>query len=369
MRVLVIGPLPPPLGGIATFVDELLRTNFPPDVHVSLLDTRRPTREHDALRWMGTAIRTPGRLLFAIARQNPAVLDVHSSYGMSFWEKGALALIARSLGIPTVFHLHGSRFDAFFENSSMLGKAAIRRILSSCDRVVVLSESWKDFAVRAIPVEARRVTVIANGVTLPDLRARRSLVDVRITLLGVIDERKGILELVNAAGMLQPQGLRARYQVAGPVDAELKQRVCDIASQLLVNDLFEWIGPVSGRRKQDVLDSSDIVVVPSHAEGMPMVLLEAMASGLPVIASSVGAIPEVIDHDRNGLLIPPKDPSALAHALERLILSPELRERLGAAARVEVEKRFTFAHTTRALLDVWRDVARRTNASPLPVDS
>jgi glycosyltransferase involved in cell wall biosynthesis len=113
---------------------------------------------------------------------------------------------------------------------------------------------------------------------------------------------------------------------------------------------FEFLGEVDRDQVATLLAEADMLVLPSRDEGLPLVLIEAMAAGLPTIASAgVGAIPEVVLHGETGLLVPPGDVTALAHAIETLSVDQALRRRMGAAARARCERRYSLASWTEGL--------------------
>ena len=116
-----------------------------------------------------------------------------------------------------------------------------------------------------------------------------------------------------------------------------------------------------GQRRDvpDLLNAMDIFVLPSYSEGLSLALLEAMAAGLPVIATAVGGLPEVVTDGDNGLLIPPRDAAALAGALERLLADPALAQRLGANAREHVREHFSLDRLGREINEIYGELVEK----------
>ena len=115
----------------------------------------------------------------------------------------------------------------------------------------------------------------------------------------------------------------------------------------------------------ELLAAADLFVLSSRSEGLPLSILEAMAAGLPVVASDVGGVPELVVDGETGLLVPPGDPHALAAAIDRLLDDPDLRRRLGAAGRLRVSEQFDLESTQRAHLDLYRTLLADAGL-PLP---
>ena len=227
--------------------------------------------------------------------------------------------LARRLGIPYAVKVHGS--DLNVQAEFPLRRRQIRSALRGAGAVLTVSRALADKAV-AIGAVAARTRVIYNGVdstlfapgSRTQSRERLGLpADAPVLLyVGNLKDSKGCLDLLEAFPALlaaQPQA-RLIYVGAGPCRTELLQR----AAVPACGDRVTLVGAVAHDALGDWFRAADLLCLPSHNEGVPNVVLEAMACGTPVVASRVGGIPEVLP-DYAGLLVPPRDPAALAAAL------------------------------------------------------
>ncbi|HSL65851.1 MAG TPA: glycosyltransferase family 4 protein, partial [Gaiellaceae bacterium] len=220
---------------------------------------------------------------------------------------GAVAALARTRFVVT---LHGSGTAGRLSDLELARRAPrlVRAILQRAETVICVSEALGEMA-RAHG--ARDVRVIPNGVTLPD-RATPEPAEPSILYAGRLSPEKGIADLVDAA-----RGLP--LVVAG--DGPLRHLVPDA------------LGFVPHDELERLYDEAAVVVLPSHREGLPLAVLEAMAHGRPVVATRVGGIPELVEDGVTGLLVEPGDRAGLRAALERVLADADLRRRLGAEAR------------------------------------
>jgi glycosyltransferase involved in cell wall biosynthesis len=172
--------------------------------------------------------------------------------------------------------------------------------------------------------------------------------------MGLLGARKGSLLLIEALSRLDPS-LAWRATIAGNGDVEghveLSKRL-GVASRV---NLPGWLGSAEVDRL--ILDA-DVVVLPSFAENLPMVIIEAFAQGVPVIASPVGAVAEVVEDGVTGLLTPAGDVGALASAIQKLIETPDLRHSMGAAALQSHRLRFELSGYIERLVEIWRQSAK-----------
>jgi glycosyltransferase involved in cell wall biosynthesis len=227
---------------------------------------------------------------------------------------------ARALGVPMVHHVHGSTLAVWPGRIRNLVTTATERLsLVRVGGVIVVS---RDMAreIRRLGVPARRIFLAPNGVpgpaTLPE-RARPSG-EWTIGTLARLRPGKGLEPLLEALALLRADGVPARLRVAGAFETEAYEAtVRGTMRRLGLEPIVEWRG-----FRADVaaeLRAMDLFVLPSLTEGLPMSLLEAMAAGVPVVASRVGGVPEVLRPGIDGLLVPPGDPPALAAAVARVV--------------------------------------------------
>jgi glycosyltransferase involved in cell wall biosynthesis len=265
-----------------------------------------------------------------------------------------IGAIARFFRLPHVVHLHGIDFREFWAGAGPMLANAISKLFEGSNRIVVMGRFWSDVITERLPHVADRVVIIPNATPIPDV-ARTAPHDhrVRITFLGKVGARKGTPHLINALVALRE---RDDWKAVIAGDGDVAEAKAALRRHGLT-DRVEVPGWLDLNGRNELLGKTDILVLPSLAENLPMAVMEALAMGLAVITTPVGAIPEVIESERNGVLVPPGDEPALASALARLIGDGALRARLGAAARKDIEERFDFEVYVRRLTTVWQAAA------------
>jgi glycosyltransferase involved in cell wall biosynthesis len=287
------------------------------------------------------------RFAVSLARDRHAVVHVHGASRASFWRKAAFMSVALCAGCPMIFHLHGGGFARFYgQECGPLRKRIVRFFLERAARVIVLSEQWRAWMTQTM--RARVVCVPNPMMQCPEPAAPEAREGV--LFLGRLEREKGIFELLDAMAALLPEHPALRLVCAGEGDAAGVARYANERGVAHAVELAGWVGP---EKKRALLARAAVFALPSHAEGMPVSLLEAMAAGLPTIASSVGGIPDVIADGVNGMLVPPRDSATLARVLRRLLADPASRRRMGAAARETIGLRFDADRVIARLEDVY----------------
>jgi glycosyltransferase involved in cell wall biosynthesis len=219
------------------------------------------------------------------------------------------------------------------------GLLALQRAAYSCAHLVIANSRAGAVRLMEERVPAHKIAVIPNGLDL-EVHQRRSTERLprRVAVVANLRPGKGHDTLIDAAVEVLRCQPDATFEVIG--DGSERERLIAQADRRQVRRAFTFVG-----QRDDVparLADADIFVLPSMSEALPNAVLEAMAAGLPVVASDVGGIPELISHDRTGLLVPPADTAALAAALLRVMNETGLAPRLGEAARVAAETHYSF---------------------------
>ena len=234
-----------------------------------------------------------------------------------------------------------------------------RRVAPRLPHVITVSRSSEDDIVRELAVDRRRITRVPVGIDPDVFRPYADVARVpgRIVTTASADvPMKGLAILLEAVAKLRTERA-VELVVVG------KRRRGGSTDQLLARfELEDAVRFVSGLPQVELarlLGSAEVAAVPSLYEGFSLPAIEAMASGTPLVATTGGALPEVVGEDGvHGLLVPPGDAGALAAALGRVLDSADLRERLGEAARRRVLERFTWARTAAATVEVYREAIR-----------
>jgi len=288
------------------------------------------------------------------------LLHINVAGGGSAYRKAILAFWARQLGIPYVVHLHGSRFRETWPTSTPVLRQLLNRLFSGSQRILVLGKVWADYIVEGLPTVAGKLCILPNATRSRAERPTRAdpAAPAHVVFMGLLGARKGSLLLIEALSRLDPSlAWRATIAGNGDVDGHV-----ELAKRLGVSSRVKlpgWLGPTEV--DQLILDA-DVLVLPSFAENLPMVIIEAFAQGVPVIASPVGAVAEVVEDGVTGLLTPVGDVGALTAAIQKLVQSPDLRRTMGAAALQSHRTRFELSGYIERLVEIWRQSAKRPQA-------
>lgn len=343
-RVLMVGTALGGRGGIASVVEVLRADGLFEREGIAYVATHA---EGSRLDKLGSALRGLWRTGLACLGPGarPAIVHVHAGSHASFLRKSLVLLMARRGGARTVFHLHGGGFRRYaLVEAGPLLRRWIRHTLESSSRVIALSPGWAAWVRECAP--QARVEVVPNpvadpvsnpaGPTLPTARERAEAG--RILFLGRLDAAKGVDELLQACAGLAARHPRLRLVLGGSGDLEWVRRR---AGELGVAGRVETPGWLDATARDAQLARAWLFCLPSHAEGLPMSVLEAMAAGVPVVATSVGGIPEALADGERGLLVPARDAAALAGAIGRLLDDSQLHARLACAARAAIERHYS----------------------------
>jgi glycosyltransferase involved in cell wall biosynthesis len=274
-------------------------------------------------------------------------------------------LLCRALGINAVNAISGLGFSYIAQGlkaylrRAMLNFAYSSAVKGRCSRVVVQNEDDRDFFKRELGVSAKQLIMIkGSGVDLPLFDPNRpSAMPSLVVLPARMLVDKGLLEFVEAARILKSKGHTARFALVGGLDPEnpaglSQQQIDELTSDGAVE---HW-----GHRSDipEVLAAAKIVCLPSYREGLPKVLLEAAAAGRAIVTTDVPGCREVVRQGDNGLLVPPRDATALSNALEVLLKDTERCSQMGRRGRAIVEEQFSLERVVDQTMKVYEDILR-----------
>lgn len=351
LRVALWAPLPPPVGGISRWTVRFREAAPRHGLEVRVIDVAPPVDtvdERSRFDWgrLPVATRALRELRGVLREERPDVVHVTSSL---FWAtpRDGLALWAcRRAGVPAILNLRSSsQLVAWREGLGGLRRRALDRTLGLADAVVVLSRELEAYLAGALP--GLRVERIGNMVddaerlaqpdepVLPERRAA-----CRVLFVGFRMPKKGLRELAEAVlGLPECELVVVGGPGGGAIDAQANRRMEQALARLRQTGRLVETGALAPERVSRAYHEADVFALPTHREGFPNTLLEAMAAGLPCVACPVGAVPEMLEDDC-GVRVPVGDADALRESLRRLAADPERRAQLGRRARARSQERY-----------------------------
>ena len=338
-ELLIVGRQGP--GGIGQYISEQ-RRHLDDRLHVTA--HRSGAFDTDGvLAFVRSLLVILRNMLTYTMRSPPDIVHVHSSHRFSFYRAGYYVLFSKYVWRrPVIFHVHGSSFDVFVSTESRLVRWYQSLVFDAADEIVVLSEYWKETLSKH--TGETRLTVIPNAVDAADYTPAFDGGVPHVVAVSNQLPRKGVVEFAAAIEDLMERDLDFRVTIAGK--GPLSKHSERLAATY---DDVTYLGYVSEGKKHELLGAGSIFVLPSHAEGLPIAMLEAMAAGNAIVSTTVGAIPEVIDDER-GLLVAPRDADALADALAELVADPDRVAAMGEANRQAATDEYAWETVAEELL-------------------
>ena len=340
--VLIISSLGPKpyVGGIENVIETLLNSKLKNKFNFFIFDTyRKPDPSRKFLKKLIFASLLPFYCALSIKKNQPEIIHIHFCSKTDFIKHSICLFTSKLFSKSTVFHLHGGTFDTFYNHTNSFYKFFIRFVLKQPDALIALSKYWKSFLVSLSG--KNNIYILPNPVDCAALNKntidsnqtlRRSVV-----LLGSLGKRKGHYDVLKAAPLVFIENPDVQFFFAGQEeDIGCLKALESIAKKEGISCNVHFLGPVSGEPKKQLIKNAGVIILPSHGENMPISVLEGMAAGKPVIASRVGAIPEVIIDGACGLLIDAGDWKSLADNLNLCFKNPELANKLGKEAQARV---------------------------------
>jgi glycosyltransferase involved in cell wall biosynthesis len=348
-RVLIVGAFPGPgstiVGGIVTTCKTLLESEFPRNFDLILIDSTQTSNPPPGLVLrLFKALQRVFKYCSSLLLKRPDAVLLFTAIGASVAEKGLMAWIARLMNIPALMFPRGAelidvvrskRWHRFWVVPAMRGAAYF----------LCQGPAWHRFAVSDLGFRPSKAEIIHNWSASADLlriganRSKSSASSViRVLFLGWLEKEKGIFELLDACEQLAPR-FEFMLSVAGRGHAEAEAK--RFVQECNLNSRVDFVGWVHDAEKMRLLEESDILVLPSWAEGFPNAVIEAMSAKVSVIVTSVGNVPDLLRNREHALIIPPKNVDALRDTLKELFVNREFRDQLAEKGHVFARDTFS----------------------------
>lgn len=371
----MIGPKPPQIGGIESVMDDLLRSDLDQRCELFHLDISKPKsrgfKQFDSVTGYARSFKRPFivsfysfgysvkyffKILWRLASKGDQIVHLHSSAYMSFWEKCLFLDLAKLFGKKVVVHMHGSSFDSFVDNSRGLQRRALLYHLRRFDCVIALSQFWQDYFRKYVPAE--RIVQIENRIRVQDYQLPGAVKTPfpSMVFLGEVCQRKGIYDLLETLPKLLIDFPDLHFYIVGPGEQEQVRQIL-INSGLQAHATLP--GPQFGREKLPWLHQAWCFTLPSYAEVFPVSIVEAMACGLPVVASFTGGIPDIVQDGVNGFLAPAGDIQGLQQALTAVLANPQKAAAMGRANLVKANEQYDISLSIRDLVRLYENLQSR----------
>lgn len=313
-RVLMIGNDSSVKGGITSVITQMLNFDWgKKNIEMTFIPSYKG----------GNAIFKSLYFMHAFAKivcislwKKPDIVHIHMSYKGSFSRKYVLNKWFSLLNIPVIIHLHGSEFKKWYDSVSSKKQSQIRLLLRECDSTIVLGEKWKEI-IKEVESNCKTI-VVENSIAIPEYTTKWDSEVCRFLFMGVLIKRKGVHDLIEAVKKIAEHYPEKKYvfEIVGAGEEETSLKA--LVEKYNLQSYFEFTGWVMGEKKEECYKRSNVMILPSYNEGLPISILEAISYGIPVIATDVGDISSAVHDGENGYLFQPGDVSALTSAILKI---------------------------------------------------
>lgn len=364
LRVLLCTPLPPPYGGVATWSTEILDSKLVEQFEVQVVDIAPRTEGDQRSRFRPSraahSVWVLGEFVRQLIQFKPQIVHCSTSYRWGLARDLPMALLAKASGAKTILHTHGGDFHRFLERLSEPLLSLVVESLRLLDCIVVLTYEVKTALeneyclanVMCIPnfIDTSRFEpeMVKNGKKI----AHKD--DLEAVFIGWMIEAKGIFDAVRV--LARVPGWNVTFVGPKPND-DTEYRLMALARELNVATRMTVLSAVPRADIPAILHRADLFLLPSHREGFPISVLEAMAAGVPVVATDVGAVREMIIHDVTGFVVPLGNLDKMADAIQVLVKDPVLRSKFKKEALKLVKDKYDRSLVTTTIGDLWSRLA------------
>lgn len=244
--------------------------------------------------------------------ENIRIIHIHGASRGSFIRKYFYFIISKYVfGKKVIYHINGAEYHIFYKNAPFLTKKLIKHFIEKADLIITLSEGWKNFYLKTF--NAKKLCILPNIAPAISERENRLTGKIVFLFLGRIGQRKGTYDLIETIRDNREM-LKNDFELIIGGDGETEE-LQKLITQYNIADLVKYYGWVTGDAKKELLRKSNVYILPSYNEGLPLSILEAMSYSMPVISTPVGGTADVVKEGKNGKLVTPGNKTQLADAI------------------------------------------------------
>ncbi|MDO6712205.1 glycosyltransferase family 4 protein [Aliiglaciecola sp. 2_MG-2023] len=350
MKVLIVSPGGDELGGgmgtVAKNIKDYLQNET--DIKVKVFDSRGEIGFLLSFLYLFRALFLVTAEL--LKNRKDVLLHINVSERSSFYRKFCFIFIARLFKVPTVLHHHGAELIPFYEHCGGLSRKVVQYCIRNCTLNIVLGEKWKVFLENAIPNHAP-IQIMFNAVARHQIPVKTNQ-NFSIAMIANLSERKGVSLAIEAAKQLKQDYDYTMHFIGGGEVEKYREQ----AKKEDLEDQCIFHGWTSRENTLKLMADSNILILPSYNEGLPMVILEAMAQAVPVICTPVGSIGEVFTHEKECLFMEVGSAKSLYVNIKRLQNDQVLRADLISAATITFDNKFSIQQYMTCLLKTYHSL-------------
>ena len=330
----MIGPSPSRKGGIAAVANVYLNSYLVKEVDLTYISSTSLGTKFDKCL---TVIRGYAIFVFFLTSRSSDIIHILVTAGVSFYRKIIFILLAKTFKKKIVIHLHASNFEKFYQDRK-INRYVIKKVMDNVDLILVLSDRIKQI-VKCYSINDN-IKVLYNPISFKDFsfpsKIRKSNTKI-VLFMGKVGERKGVYDLLEAIPKILKIYNSVRFVLGGDGELEKVKHICKIKK---VANKVDVLGYISGSEKMNNFKKADIYILPSYHEGLPVSILEAMATGLPIVSTAIAGIPDAVEDGVNGFLIEPGHIDAIVEKVTKLLRDEHLCNEMSKRSIAKVRTKF-----------------------------
>lgn len=337
INILMLGSDLSVRGGMTTVVESFLNNKFESLININFIPTHVESNKVFQIIYF---IKSILKIIYSMIFGKIDIVHIHISERGSFYRKYITFFICKAFDKKIILHMHGAEFKEFYQNSNNVVKSKIIKLLTRVDVVLVLGKQWQEY-VLGLDKNINAI-ILKNSVNTTNEIITKSEKNINILFLAVLIERKGIFDLIEVAKLIKDENKLSNFKlnfiIAGSGEEEQKCR--EMVKRYELDNQFKFVGWVNGDQKKQLLKDSNIFVLPSYNEGLPVAILEAMSYGIPVISTNVGSIEEAVKHEYNGFIHSPGDINMLKEYIENLVVDSKKWNKFSENSKKIIDKEY-----------------------------